>query len=212
MNKGVINTMKRLKLLFIVALIAGTAMAQNRVMSGATWNIGLPTGSMSDFMNKTSWGGFGFEARNFVSDEWSFGGSLSWNYWSEKTGDIIPLKNGALSGTQIRYVNSFPIYVNTHFFMGDRKDEFRPFLGLNVGAIYFLQRLDMGVYSLNNDHWHFAMAPEGGFLLQVDRDTFLSFTGRYNYAFSSGEGVSRDKNDQAYWGLNVGFFWMTSWF
>ncbi len=205
-------TMKLLKLFVFAALFAGTAMAQSRVLSGMTWNIGLPTGRMSDFMHKTSYGGFGIEARNFVSDEFSLGGSLSWNYWSEMTGETIQLKQGALSGTQIRYINSFPLMVNAHYYIGDRKDQLRPFLGVNVGAYYILQRLDMGVYSVDNDHWHFGIAPEGGVLIEMSRDTYLTVVGRYNYAFSSGETYDGNKNALAYWGINIGVSWMTGWF
>jgi outer membrane protein W len=206
------KTMKLLKILVFAALFAGTAMAQNRVLSGMTWNIGIPTGRMANFMDKTSFGGFGIEARNFLSDDFSLGGSLSWNYWSEMTGETIQLQNGALSGTQIRYVNSFPMMVNAHYYIGDRKDQLRPFLGLNVGAYYILQRLDMGIYTIDVDHWHFGIAPEAGILVEMSRDTYLTAVGRYNYAFSSGDAINGSKNVVAYWGINVGVSWMTGWF
>ena len=42
------NPMKLLmKTLVFAALFAGTAMAQSKVMSGVTWNIGLASGNMS---------------------------------------------------------------------------------------------------------------------------------------------------------------------
>ncbi len=206
------KTMKILKVVVFAALFAGTAMAQNKVLSGMIWNIGLPTGRMSNFMDKTSYGGFGIEARNFVSDEFSVGGSLSWNYWSEMTGETIQLKQGAVSGTQIRYVNAFPLMVNAHYYIGDRKDQLRPFLGVNVGAYYILERLDMGIYSVDNDHWHFGVAPEAGVMIEMSRDTYLTATGRYNYAFASGDAYSGDKNVVAFWGINIGLSWMTGWF
>jgi len=205
--------MKLLKALVITALFAATAMAQDAAMTGATWNIGLATGRMSDFLSEPSFGGFGIEGRRFLSDDFSVGASFSWNYWSEMTGDIIPLKHGALSGTQIRYVNSIPLLLNAHYFIGGRRDQFRPFLGVNVGTYYITQRLDMGVYTLQNDNWHFGLAPEAGFLIEMSRGTYLMATGRYNYAFDAGDTMAgASKNDLSYWGINIGFMWMNAWF
>ena len=211
MNKDAMKHMKILKVFILAVLFAGTAMAQSKVLSGITWNIGLPAGQMSNFMGKASYAGFGFETHNFLTDDFSVGGSVSWNYWSEMTGETIQLKQGALSGTQIRYVNSIPILLNGTFYLGGRRDELRPFLGLNAGAYYILQRLDMGVYSLDNDHWHFGLAPEAGFLYRASDDTYITAAGRYNYAFSSGETVSGQKNTVAYWGINIGIAYTPSW-
>jgi hypothetical protein len=214
MNKEVMIPMKLLKVFVLAALFAGTAMAQEgRVLSGISWNIGLPVGRMADFMDKASYGGFGFEARKFLTDDFSVGGSFSWNYWSEKTGDIIELKSGAVSGTQIRYVNSFPLLVNAHFYLGGKRDQIRPYLGLNLGAYYLLERLDMGIYTFDHDTWHFGVSPEAGFLVEIERDTYLTLTGRYNYGVSSGEALNgTDDNSFAYWGINLGVSWMTGWF
>jgi outer membrane protein W len=207
--------MKLLKIFLLAALvigIAGTAMAQHNALSGITWNIGLPTGNMSNFLSKTSFGGFGFEMHNFLSDDFALGGSVSWNYWSEMTGETIALQQGALSGTQIRYVNSIPLLLNATFYLGGRRDDLRPFLGLNAGAYYILQRLDMGVYSLDNDQWHFGLAPEFGFLYKTASDTYITASGRYNYAFAAGTKINGDaKNSVAYWGINIGLAYTPSW-
>ena len=203
--------MKLLKLFVLATLFAGTAMAQGKMLSGITWNIGMPVGRLGNFMDKTSFGGFGFETHSFLSDEFSVGGSISWNYWSEMTGEVIQLKQGALGGTQIRYINSIPILLNATYYLGGRRDELRPFIGLNAGAYYVLQRLDMGVYSLDNDHWHFGLAPEAGVLIETSGDTYITAAGRYNYGFASGETVSGEKNTIAYWGINIGLVYTPSW-
>jgi outer membrane protein W len=208
--------MKSLKIFILAALfigLTGTAMAQGHTLSGITWNIAMPAGNLTNFIDKTSFGGFGFETHYFMSDEFALGGSISWNYWSEMTGETIPLKQGALSGTQIRYVNAIPLLLNATYYLGGRRDEIRPFLGLNAGAYYILQRLDMGVYSIDNDHWHFGLAPEAGILFKVSDDTWISAAGRYNYAFKSGETYSGNgDNTVAYWGINLGLIYTPSWF
>jgi hypothetical protein len=205
--------MKILKALVITALFAATAMAQDMAMTGATWNIGLASGRMANFLTEPSFGGFGIEGRRFLDDDFSIGGSFSWNYWSEMNGDIIQLKQGAVSGTQIRYVNSIPLMLNAHYYIGGKRDQLRPYLGINVGTYYITQRLDMGIYSLQNDNWHFGIAPEFGFLAEVSRGTYLTASGRYNYAFDSGDTMAGDsKNIYSYWGINIGLMWSNAWF
>ncbi len=96
-----------------------------------------------------------------------------------------------MSGTQIRYINSIPLMLNAHYYIGGKRDQLRPYLGVNVGTYYITQRLDMGVYTLQNDNWHFGIAPEFGFLAEVSRGTYLTASGRYNYAFDSGDSWCR---------------------
>lgn len=201
-----------LKIVVLAVLLTATGVAQDQ-MSGLTWNIGIPTGQMATFNNSASYGGFGFTARKFIEDNTSVGLDLSWNYWSDLTDEIIPLNNGAISGTQIRYYNVFPMFLNAHYYLSDKGDEFKPYFGLNVGTYYILQRLDIGVYTLDNDNWHFGLAPEAGFLFEVSDRTYLAATARYNYAFDSGTTLGgKDDNALAFWGINIGIFWATGWF
>ncbi|HCV43722.1 MAG TPA: hypothetical protein DGH68_09590 [Bacteroidetes bacterium] len=201
-----------LKMFVFAVLLTATAVAQDQ-MSGITWNIGLPSGRMATYVDKASYGGFGFNAQKFIEDNTSVGIDLSWNYWSELTGDIITMDHGAISGTQIRYYNVFPMFLNAHYYLSDKGDEFKPYFGLNVGTYYVLQRLDVGVYTLDNDNWHFGLAPEAGFLYEVSNRTYLSATARYNYAFDSGKTLGgKESNTLVYWGINVGIYWATGWF
>jgi outer membrane protein W len=205
-----------LKTFVLAALLTATAVGQNQ-MSGISWNIGIPTGQMSSYMDKISYGGFGVEFHKFTGENTSVGILFSWNVWSNLTGDIIPFSNGgvsgAVSGTQIRYYNSFPILLNVHYYLNEKNAEFRPYAGLNVGTYYILQRLDIGTWSLSNDQWHFGLAPEAGFMVEVSNRTYLNVNARYNYAFDSGSTLGgKDDNSLAYWGINAGLVWYTGWF
>lgn len=204
--------MNLLKTLVFAALFTGAAVAQDQ-LSGITWNIGIPTGQMSSFMDKASYGGFGFEFQRLLDENVSVGISFSWNIWSNLTEEIIPIKNGAVSGTQIRYYNVFPMFVSAHYYLAERNEPFKPFIGLNTGAYYVRQRLEIGVYAFDNDNWHFALAPEAGFLAEVSNRTYVTAAARYNYAFDSGETLGGNENNSlVYWGINVGVVWSTGWF
>ena len=207
--------MKLLKITILVALVAMPALAQRRgdQLTGLTWNIGIPVGQMSDFMNKTSFGGFGVDFRWFLDENASLGGSFSWNNWSEQTNETIPIKNGAIGGTQIRYYNVLPLLLNAHYYFGETGQDIRPYVGLNIGAYVVNQRLDVGIYSFQNDNWHFGLAPEAGFLWHMDARSHIMIAARYNYAFDSGETLGgKENNSVAFLGVNLGFAWTTGWF
>jgi len=204
--------LKILKTFVLAVLFTAAAVAQNQQLSGVSWNIGFPTGQMASYIDKTSYGGFGFEFNRMVNDNVSLGANFSWNYWSELSQDIINLNNGAVSGTQIRYYNSFVMLLNARYYLSEKSAEFKPYAGLNVGAYDILQRLDIGVYTLDNNHWHFGLTPEAGFLMEISRGTYLNTNVRYNYAFSSGTTYSGADNTMAYWGINLGLIWATGWF
>jgi outer membrane protein W len=205
--------MRILAIVAAVVLLTTTASAQKQLLSGLSWNMGFPNGRMAQFVDESSFSGFGVEFRRFTSDNTSFGGSFSWNVWSQLTNETIQLNNGAVSGTQVRYINSFPLFLNAHYYLGHKSDDFRPFFGVNVGTYYILQRLEIGVWAFDNDNWHFGLAPEAGLLIGISRGTYLTGTLRYNYAFDSGTTLGgKDDNSFAYWGVNIGISWMQGWF
>ncbi len=179
-------------------------MSAQRYMTVLTYNTALPTGNTGDFISEYSWRGFAIEGRRFVQKNLSIGINLGWNIFDEKNGETIHLDNGAVSGTQIRYLNSFPIMVNAHYYFGNRRS-FRGFLGLNVGTYAINQRFDIGIWTVNNNNWHFGVAPEIGFIIPAGRQTSVIFSVKYNYAFSSGTPLNGgDSNDHSYIGFNLG--------
>jgi hypothetical protein len=72
-----------------------------------------------------------------------------------------------------------PIREARHFW-GERRGEVHPFIGLNAGTYYIRQRLDIGVWSIENDNWHVGLAPEFGLFIPVGRETYLTVMGRWN--------------------------------
>jgi opacity protein-like surface antigen len=173
------------------------------IMSGISYNMGLPTSMTRNFIQNYSWRGFGFEVRDFRGDNLSVGGSFSWNIFAEKTDKVIYLENGAASGTQVRSLNVFPLMLNGHYYFGT-SDALRPYLGLNVGTYYIRQRLEIGVIAPEDSHWHFGLAPEFGVMLPTYSGTIFFLNARYNYAFKAGKDLKGEGKDWAYWGFNVG--------
>ena len=196
------------KILFIiVSLLLVMNVFGQEMMSGLSYNMGMTTGDTRDFVQDYSWRGFGFEVRSFRGDNFSVGGSFSWNIFDEKTGELIQLQKarGAVSGTQIRYINSFPLMLNAHYYFGDPSSRVQPYVGLNVGTYYITQRLEIGVLALEENNWHFGLAPEIGLMFPTYSGSIFFINARYNYAFKAGQTVGGNEgSDWQYWGFNVG--------
>jgi len=195
--------MKFLKLTILTLALGATALSQD-LFTGVSWDVGIPMGTTHDFVEKTSYAGFSFEGKRFLDEDATVGMSIGWNHFSELTNKTIVLQNGAVSGTQVRYANVIPILINANYFLGDRGDDMRLFMGMNIGTYHIWQELDIGIYAFTDNLWHFGLAPEAGIWYELDRNLFLLATVRYNYAFASGDPITGEaKNTFQYLGINL---------
>jgi hypothetical protein len=198
------------KIIILFIAVLSTSVFSQEFISDFTWNFGFTADRLNEYIPNNSYKGFGIEGRRFFDKNISGGLSLGWNIFDQRIAEPITIDQegfgGTISGTQIRYVNAFPLLANLHYYVGKRRD-FRFFLGGGVGVYYILQRLDLGVWRLESNNWHFGLAPEAGILIPLgDGQSHIILTGRYNYAFSSGKSISgSEDNSYSYWSLNFGF-------
>jgi outer membrane protein W len=198
--------------IILILLITANVSAQS--LGSITYDISFPTGNLSDFIDKTSFKGFGIEGRWFQSKNLSFGLSFAWTVFDQRVGDPIQVVqdgvNGTVSGTQIRIVNSLPMLATAHYYTGKRRDQFRFYFGTGAGMYYIKQRLEIGLVAFESDNWHFGLAPEVGVLVNFSRELTMILNTKYNYAFSAGTSLGGgDDNTYAYWGINVRFVWQS---
>ena len=204
--------MKWLYSSILILIITASVSAQS--LGSLTYNMSIPTDKLSDYIDKTSFKGFGLEGRWFSNKNISFGLSFAWTVFDQRVGDPIQIvKDGVsatVSGTQVRVVNSIPILATFHFYTGRRRDGFRVYFGVGAGTYYIMQRLEIGLVAFESNNWHLGVAPEGGVLLSFSREFTMIANVKYNYAFSAGESLGGvDDNTYAYWGINVGFVWQS---
>ena len=202
--------MKVKKIILMVIFISGTSLSQN-YLNIVNYEIGFPVSKMSEFTNKTSFVGFGIDQRKFIDASNSVGFSLGWQIFDEKleTPINVYLENnisGTISGVQLRTVNSFPILISLHHYLGGRKES-RTMIGFSAGMYYITQRLDIGIFRFQSNNWHFGISPELGFMIPLeDYNTHLVLVGKYHYAFDSGTSAGgRENNFYSYWNLTIGF-------
>lgn len=207
-----------MKIKYVIAIIALFSCANfaQELLTSLTWNIGIPVSKLNQYTTDVSYRGFTIAGRRFIDKENSVGFMLGWNIFDEKNYDPINIQqengSGTISGTQVRSINSFPLLVGLQHFFGNKKD-MRTFVGINTGLYYILQRLDMGVYRIDNDNWHFGLAPEAGLIIPLNGDASLDLGARYNYAFDSGTALGGAENNfYSFWEINIGFAFSSRWF
>jgi outer membrane protein len=196
-----LTTMK--KIIFIISLCfitVGAVVAQgsNTTLS---YSVGIPVGDLSDYIQKASWRGMTLDFRKMVNPNVGVGFSFGWNVFYEDMGrDTYTIDNQSLTGKQYRYSNHFPMYVNPTYYL--KPDEtINPFFSLGIGTIYTLRNTDMNLYTLEQEAWNFALAPEVGFHYTIDDATAVTVSGKLNYGFKAGE----INSDQSFFTLNLGF-------
>jgi hypothetical protein len=193
-------------LLLVVIIAAGTEESFGQEWyTGATYDVSIPAGDLQEFIEDPSWLGFSLTFRKQVDRNVTAGLLFGWQVFSERTGETIQLENGAATGTQDRYVNSFPIMLNAHYYLGERGN-IRPYVGLNAGGLIVLRRYAIGIITIDSDSWEWGVTPEIGAVVPLNRDTALLLQGKFTYSFT-GEDLAGTDMKIAYYGISVGFAW-----
>ncbi len=185
--------------------IVALAFAMNASAQGlfsVTYDISVPMGEMKDYIGTTSARGVSIDGRGYVNDVASVGGNFSWHTFYE----AIPSRSETfgdtrtITGQQWRYVNSFPLMINAHYYFAD-EFSLRPYIGGGLGTTHVIKSTNFGVYTIEDKNWHFGIQPEIGVLVPMGlSDTKLMAKIKYNYAFKTKETIN-----YSYLSFNVGF-------
>jgi hypothetical protein len=197
--------MKYIKIILPLMLITFSTLSQN-YMTGLSWSMGFASGKTTDFIGAPSFTGCSLEGHRLMSRTVSLGFETGWNILNEQNADLITVNNTSISGQQGRYLNIIPVLLSASYYIKSSKSaKFVPFIRANVGTYYILQRFDIGVFTIDNDNWHFGVSPELGFMYSTSKQISLLVNAKYNYAFDSGTRLGGDEtNDYAFYSLNLG--------
>lgn len=168
---------------------------------GATWGLSMADGATRDYISEESWRNFGLEGRKFVSPRTSIGLSFNWTVLDEKTTETVVLPGGALTGTQFRYINAFPLLLTGHKYFGD-EERTMIFVGAGIGAYAVERRTEVGLIAVTTDSWHFGIAPEAGLILPLGWRAKGFVNARYHYT-SEAKGY-----DYQWWDFRIGIVTM----
>lgn len=183
-------------------LIASKALAQTEVTS-ISYSMGFTTGDYNKFMSTTSFRGATLDWRHLVTENVGVGLELGWNAFYEDRGyTTIEKDNLALSGNQFRYSSSVPILVSANYYLKPVTERVSPYVSFGIGTQYTRDNTDMGIYTLEDDCWHFMLKPELGVLISPQENFGIMVAAKYYNGFKTSETDSRN-----YFTVNVGFVW-----
>ncbi len=166
---------------------------------GLSYSMAVPLAGTQDYIDAGSFRGLNYEGYHEMSPKFALGWLFGWNVFkSELRNETYTQDNVTITGNQFRYQNEFPMLVRGLFLMGAPAG-IRPYVGAGIGVIYNVRRTDIGLYSIEKNAWHFAMAPEMGILIPV-RESIITASVRYNYAVKA-----KDLGQQSYVSFNLGF-------
>lgn len=191
------------KLILAVGMIfclAAPAAAQDWFW-GATWGLSMAGGETKEYISEESWRNFGLEGRKFVSPKTSVGLSFNWTVLDEKTTETVKFAGGAITGTQFRYINAFPLLLTGHKYFGDDEGTMI-FVGAGIGAYAVERRTEVGLFAVTSDTWHFGLAPEAGIIIPLGWRAKGLLNGRYHYTSET------DGYDYQWWEVRIGIVTM----
>ena len=188
------------KIFFILLVALGLqAQAQDNFF-GITYNTAITTGETQDFIDAYSWGIMGLEWKKMMNDNFAIGLNIAWQVMSQKIqNESIVVDNLTLSGTQLRYLNYFPVTLSgTYHFNPTGK--IIPYVAGGAGLYRVLQRYDISGFVIDNNTWNFGFYPEVGFLLPTGGNSDLFVNTKYHYILPADGGMTH-----SYVNINIGF-------
>ena len=199
---------RALCLLVFLAVPIGRAHAQKQYVGTISYTMAQPSGDASDFANNFSWLGFTVEGDWFLRPNISAGFISGWQeIYKETTGDSYTFNNGTITGARTyRHIGSLPVLARARYWTGTPGDRAHAFVGLGAGTYWMKQTVDAGIYTADENHWHFGVAPEVGVLVKTGYDIGWTLNARYNYPFASGGylGANNPSKSWSYWGFGIG--------
>lgn len=200
-------------LLFLLPLFL-LPCQQLRAQSGdnylsLNYNPAIPLGTTADFVDETSWRGFDLKYAYFISDQLALGFRTGWNIFRQASDGIVsetiinPDNESivTISGSQFRYINSFPILATADYHFG-LEGSVRPYIGLGIGGFAIRQRLEMGLYLVEDNSFRFGLSPNAGLIIPMGGMTSVHLASQYNYVFSNS-----DLDELPYLSFSIGLGW-----
>jgi hypothetical protein len=177
--------------------------SDSQLFIGGAWDMTLPVGSSADFASVYSVQGASAQVRYQGLGRVSFGGLAAWEGWGAKGDQTNTMGNVTVGGVQMHAVWANSLYARAQAALFDIRAESSlkkpvPYAALNFGGAHTVRRVDIGIYTITEDSWHWAFAPEVGVEIPLSR-VVVTAGARFNYFFSSGEGP-----EQLYFSFNVG--------
>jgi len=162
--------------------------SSSRTSVGLSYDWSTPMGDTKNFVNNDSWLGFTLDVRKFGGPDNRGAAGLTIGYYEfynmDAAANTVNFGNTAVTGQQYHHVFSIPMMLNVTGYAG-RSSGARPYFGLNAGATYVKQTVDVGIYTLTGDALVVSAMPEIGLMLPSMGRTAMNIHVRYHIPFGS---------------------------
>ncbi len=176
------------------------SLAGAQDMSTIMYNVGVPMGDLKDFISPASARGISFDYQYLMTDNIGLGFGIGWQVFYEDIGfQEVQDGTSTLSGYQYHYLNSFPAHFTATYFL-DNGGTLVPYAGLGIGVIYNIRDNDFGLFTVENDAWHFSFRPEAGLMFNFNYRFAMKLNARYVQGFNT-----KDLDGQNYLAIGLGF-------
>lgn len=190
-------------ILLSLFMLSITALSAQNYYFNMNYSTAAPMGETGDYISKYSWRGINIEGQWMVKTNVSAGYNFGWNVFTEEiTGEFT---NGTktLYGTQLRYLNAFPLTAEARYHFGEiNTGTLTPYIGAGLGTIFTETRTEMGIFLTDTDSWQFALVPAAGVLIPVGYSSMINVGVKYNYAFETDDMMAN-----SFLNVNLGFVW-----
>lgn len=191
------------KYIAIIAIVLGVSTLNAQSIWNITYDVAVPLGDTKDFIESTSFRGFGIDGRSFINDNLTLGGSWNWSVFYESEKNVTVEEGVAtINGNHYDYGNYMPFMFNTHYYFGEDGGT-RPYIGTGVGPIWKEERKDIGAYNVLLDkNWQFGLTPEVGIFVPLGGTVLFFANAEYCYGFKTNKLTST-----SYLKFGVGLAW-----
>jgi outer membrane protein W len=186
---------KIISILIVLTILISTASIAQRAFWSFNYHMSFGLGEQQDFIADDSFRGWGVDGRGFITQNISIGGSFSWEVFDQIHRSLPPTPvstpvdnvNGNITGVQYRYINTLPIMVNAHYYLGS-DGAVRPYIGLGLGTAYTEHKTEIGTTSIEADGWGLAVQPEIGAMIPFGlTGVGANIAGKLRYTSQSGD-------------------------
>jgi hypothetical protein len=192
-----------LLLLFSFVMLGLSKPVYSQWNTELNYGLAFAQGDFHDFVPGTGIWNVQFQARKQITARYEFGGGIGWSYFQHDFGRLTRSGDGyAVTANVVSYTNILSIQTINQYNLADEGDVI-PFLRLGAGLAYQNQQEDIGLYTLGNKGWQFALNPELGVRIRMRDDLGLLIAGGYNY-LPEGSGLLTT----SFWSVKIGLNWL----
>jgi opacity protein-like surface antigen len=179
--------MKKVFILIVFGLMLTSLnlQAQNKNIFSIQYDVAYSGGDLNEYISKPSFRGSSFQYRYLINENLSVGFDAAWNvFFEKKEYDTYTFGTHSLSGIQYRSQNQVPIlFSSDYMIITDKK--FKPYVGFGLGTIYSKRSTDMGIWSVLQEDWQFAIKPEGGVMAAISERAHIKMSVKYYIGFET---------------------------